>query len=1156
MNNFYLSKPCGMKMSQHNHRLTIFRVMKISLFLFFFCTVAMFAENAHSQNARVTIKQHNVPLEIVLNEIENQTDYLFLYNGNQINVAEHVSVNVKNMPVNQLLKDLFLDSRVKYVMEGTHIVLSAEGTKSAEMPTAASRQTLTVTGIVTDAEGVSLPGVNVTVKGATLGVITDLDGKYSIAVPDKNAVLAFSYVGFVSGEFIVGDRTVLNVTLEEDILKIDEVVVIGYGSLPKRSVTTAISSINADKVKEMPVGTLGEALYGQMTGLYLVQNDGQPGSAPSMRIRGTGSLTASSEPLFVIDGYPTDNAEVFANLSAESIESIQVLKDAASAAIYGSRAGNGVILVTTKKGSKGSYPVINVNATAGFQQPQRYIDVLNAAEFAQMVKDARAFRGMPELSLLDDPNQWKETDWQKEYFRTAPTQRYEVSARGASDRVNYSLSLNYSDQQGIVHNSFNKRIGARLQIDAELSKYVSVGASITPTWTSQRRQTTTGGNTSVTAGTISEVLTYMPLYSPYMPNGDYFQIQQHTSGTDFNSELTNPLSKIHEIDDDYTRFRTISQGFINVRPVKGLVAKSEFNFSTNNGKREFYRSAYSPGSSRRGNKSTPRMDAIDASRRSTFGYDWYWSNTITYNHAFNEIHNLTALFAYDVTYQSDYEVRQTTRTDASYPVAFGNDLIRNVAGAYLWNGESENTEYVSDAIVGRINYDYKSKYLLSASVRQDRSSKFGPDKRAGIFWSTSVGYNISEESWMKDIKWLTVAKARASYGVTGNDRIGGNYAWTSAMSTVNYAFGSGNAVNSVTGYFPGGYSNPLLSWEKNTQFDMGVDLGLFNRLSVNIDYYTRLSDAVLSVSIPNLNGKTSSVTMNAGEIRNRGVEIQLNSPIIDKNFKWTAGFNISFNRNKLLSLATGNDYYGSATGMVRNYVGRALGDMYLYTIVGTFNTPEEVQTLPKYNVQGLGDLRFKDVSGPEGVPDGKVTTDDMEFKGNNMPEFNAGFTSRMSYKNFDFSFVLDGQYGGLIYWSAASYGLNRHMENAAAIYSRNRWRMDFNTGEVITVGDGKSQVAGSGNVGTYLASSDRYLFNSNYLKIRNIALGYAIPQSFAKKIGVKGLRVNVNAQNLWSFDEYPGYSIEDGGMGGSTGGSGGGNYPIPRVITFGLNLSF
>lgn len=1003
-----------------------------------------------------------------------------------------------------------------------------------------------ISGTVVDASGLPVIGAGVVVDGTTNGVITTIDGTFTMDVP-SGATLVVSCMGYETQRIsVTAGQTVYNITLADDSTLLEEAVAIGYGNLPKRSVTTAVSSMKSDNLEKMPVGTLGEGLYGQLPGLYIVQSSGQPGADVSMRIRGSGSLTASSDPLFVIDGFPTNDASLFSNLAAEDIESISVLKDAASAAIYGSRAGNGVILVTTKKSQKGR-PTISVNIQGGFQQPQRYIDVLNAEEFALMVKDARAAAGMPELAILDDPSQWNVTDWQRDvYFRTAPYQRYNVAVRGSNDRVRYSVSGQYQSQDGIVQNSFHRRIGAKSDLEIDVNDYVTIGMSVAPTYTKQRVQTTSGGNTSVNAGTITEAVTYPPIYGPYVENGDYFQIQQHTSGTDFNSELTNPLSKLLEINNDYEIFKTLSRAFLRVTPIEGLVLNTEFNFTTTSQRHEYYRSAASPGSSRLGNKSTPNLAAIDAYRQAGFNYNWYWSSTATYSREFGK-HAIVALLGYDVAYNSGYSVQQDDRTDASYPIAYGNDSIRNVNGAYIWTGSSSFTEYAFDALFARLNYDYAGKYIASASIRRDRSSKFGPDNRAGLFWSVSGAWNLAEENFMKHVEWLNVAKLRASYGVTGNDNIGNNYVWTSTMDTVNYIFGQGSNVAAVTGYYPGGYSNRALGWETNRQVDVGVDIGLFNKLSIAVDWYNRVSDVVLSANIPNLNGKSGSVTMNAGTIRNRGLEIQISSPVIDnEDFGWMSTFNIAFNRNKLLSLATGNDYYGSVNGMIRNYVGRPLGDMYLYVNDGVFIDEEDVANSPKYNGIGTpGDLKFKDTN-----DDGVVDLDDMVYIGNNMPKFNAGWVNTFRYKNWDLSITLDGQYGGLIYWGFGyGAGLNRHMENSFAIYARDRWRSPEQPG------DGIAQRAG-GNVTLALLSQTRYLFKSDYLKIRNVTLGYTIPSHICKKIGLQGLRVNFSGQNLFSFDEYPGYSVEAGGMGGTSGGSDGGNYPAVRTLTLGLNLTF
>lgn len=1004
-----------------------------------------------------------------------------------------------------------------------------------------------ISGTIVDASGLPVIGAGVVVEGTREGVITDIDGKFTMTA-DPGSTIAVSCMGYVTRTaVVVAGRAVYDFTLSEDSTMLDETVVIGYGNLPKRSVTTAVSSVKADKLEQMPVGSLGESLYGQLPGLYIVQSNGQPGSEVSMRIRGSGSLTASSDPLYVIDGFPTNDASLFSNLAAEDIENISVLKDAASAAIYGSRAGNGVILVTTRKGLKGQ-PKVSFNFQGGFQQPQRYVDVLNAEEFALMVKDARAANNMAPLALLDDPSQWNVTDWQRDvFFRTAPFTRYNLAVRGSADKVRYSVSGQYQSQDGIVQNSFNRRIGIKSDLEIDVNRYITMGVSIAPTYTKQRVQNTSGGNTTVTAGTVAEAVAYPPIFGPYVDNGDYFQIQQHTQNTDFNSELCNPLSKLLEINNDFEILKTLSKAFIRVTPLEGLVLNSEINVTTTNQKNEYYRSAYSPGSSRKGNKSTPNLAAIDAYRAAGFNYNWYWSSTANYTRSWAD-HNIVALLGYDVAYNSGYSVRQDDRTSSDYPVAYGNTNVTNVNGAYIWNGSSSFTEYAFDALFARLNYDYAGRYIVSGSVRRDRSSKFGPDNRAGLFWSVSGAWNIAEEPFARNLDWLTVAKVRTSYGVTGNDNIGDNYVWTSTLNTIDYAFGEGKDITTVKGYYPSGYSNRNLGWETNKQFDLGFDLGLFNRLSISVDWYNRVSDAVLSAAIPNLNGKSSSVTMNAGSIRNRGLEIQLSSPIIDNSsFTWLSTFNIAFNRNKLLSLATGNDYYGSVNGMLRNYVGRPLGDMYLYVNDGVFLNEADVASSPKYNGMGRpGDLKFRDMD-----QSGHITIDDMVFAGNNMPKFNAGWINQFRYKNWELSFVLDGQYGGLIYWGFGyASGLNRHMENSFGIYARNRWRSESEPG------DGISQRAGSSNVMLALMSQTRYLFKSDYLKLRNLTLAYSVPSHICKRIGLDGLKLSVNGQNLFSLDEYPGYSVEAGGMGGATGGSDRGNYPAVRTVTFGLNLNF
>ena len=1124
----------------------IIRIMKL-ICLFMLVALVQVSASTYSQNTKLNLSGQNLSIEQVLGRIEDQSEFSFFYNAKEVDLSKTVTVNIKDQQIDQVLNDLLEGTGLTYTINNKLIVIHKQ--QSAESGKMAAQQR-NVSGKVTDSTGAPLPGVSVVVKGTTSGTITDFDGNYQLSNLPADATLVFSFVGMKSQEISASSRTIIDIQMLEQTIGIEEVVAIGYGELPKRSVTTSMSTVDGTQFQEMPVGTVAEGLYGLMSGIRIQQSNGQPGTAPTIRIRGSGSITNSNDPLYVIDGFPTNDPTYFTNLSANEIENISVAKDAASAAIYGSRAGNGVIIVTTKKGIKNQRTKVNFDATIGISQPQRYIDVLNAHEFVEMVKEARYAYNMPYLALLDDPSQWKETNWQKEIFRNdALLQRYNLSMDGGSDKIRYNISANIQDQEGIVVNSFNQRIGLSGKVEADVSKHIIVGVNLSPTYSKMRRQDVSGGNTSVTSGGVADAITYPPIFAPYVENGDYFQIPQHAANTGFNTELSNPLSKLLEIDNDFTTFLSRNQVFIAIKPIEGLSINSNFNFATNSTKNEYYRSAFSPGSSRRGNKSTPNLAAIDAYRSSAFGYNWYWSTTANYSKTFKDIHTITALLGYDVSYFSDFSVRQDDRTDSNYPVAYDNTAIANVNGALLFNGSSTNTEYAFDALFSRLIYDYKGKYLASASIRQDRSSKFGPSNREGLFWSTSLAWNFSEESWVQEnFGWLTVGKIRGSYGVTGNDQTGGNYVWMATLAKDDYyAFGQGTNVSRVTGYYPNGYSNPLLGWEKNTQFDIGLELGLFNRLSLTIDWYRRKSDAVLSASIPNLNGKSSSVMMNAGEVENKGVEVEIGAPIINKELKWKADFNISFNRNKLLSLATGQDYYGSVSGSIRNYVGRPLGDMYLYRCIGTFNTQEDVEKYAKYYTQSIGDIMYKDLDNSS-----TITSKDMEYVGNYQPKFNAGFSSEFSYKNFDVSFVLDGQYGGIIYWGYGYSGaLNRYMENSIAYYGLNRWRSPQEPG------NGYSQKAGTFNILGAINQSDRFLFSSDFLRIRNLSFGYKIPTNLVRKIGFENLRVSVNIQNLYTFCDYPGYSVESTSSTLPTAiGSDTGQYPSSRTMTFGIRAGF
>lgn len=1010
-----------------------------------------------------------------------------------------------------------------------------------------------VTGSVKDGSGEPIIGATIMEKGTSNGGVTDLDGNFSIKVGD-HATLVVSYVGYERQEVPVTGKSTVNIVLTESDRTIDEVVVVGYGAIAKRSVSTAISTVKGDRIAGMPTSNVAQSLVGMSSGITLQQVNGEPGAAPAIRIRGAGSINSGNDPLYVIDGYPTTDSELFNSISPTDIDDIQILKDAASSAIYGSKAGNGVIIVTTKSGRTGKSRV-SFSTQIGVNQVQRYVDVLGSKDYLDMIIEARTNNGtignFPGLLKLRESGDYANTNWQDEIFRNALNYRANANVTGGNENVTYHFSVNYQNEDGILLNSYYRKVNVKGGFDARLNKYVKIGVGFSPAYTKKRAQQPAGGGTEDVTGVIAEALSYPPILPVWQPNGDYTQIAQHYTRYGLNNQLRNPVTNLLENSNDSWSIRTLTNAYIEIKPLKSLTVRSSVDLSTNSTKLDYYQSACLLGANETGNKSTPNLSAIDAYRASGFGYNTYWSTTATYDRMFGEKHHLNAVLGYDFEYNSDFSVRQDDRTDADNPVAYKNTSITNVMGANLWTGSSRNTKYAFDALFGRVIYDYDSKYVVSGSLRRDRSSKFGPDNRSGLFYSGSLAWNITEEPWMKRLSWLTIAKVRTSYGVTGNDQIGTNYAWISTINT-NHNVVFGNV--SFPAYYPNGYSNRELGWEKNKQVDLGIDLALFNRINLTVDMYRRTSDIVMPANIPDFNGIAGSVYMNSGEVENKGIEVQLNAKVLQGTFNWETTFNWSLNRNKILSLANNQKQLANGKAgtkwadVIRNYVGRPMGDMYMLKVIGTFNTEADLQKYAKKGAEALGDLIFEDVNG-----DKVIDTNDYQCVGNYQPDFTYGWTNKLGYKNFDLAVTIDGQVGGkVIYAAARAFTLNRYDDNVLAESGLNRWR------SAEQPGNGFSHKAGTNNLGANISPSTRYLYNADFLRIRNIALGYTMPRKLCSKIGVESVRFSMNVQNLWTFDSYPGYSVEANYKGNSATNNGVdfGGYPISRVITFGVNLNF
>lgn len=1011
-----------------------------------------------------------------------------------------------------------------------------------------------VKGVILDQTGTPVIGATVVEKGNTSnGTVTDINGNFILKIASKGT-LVISYIGYTTQEITVDGKTTFNIVLEEDTNALEEVVVVGYGAIQKRSVSTSISTVKGGKISDMPTSNISQSLVGMSSGISLQQVSGEPGAAPAIRIRGAGSINSGNDPLFVIDGYPTTDADLFNNINPSDIADIQILKDAASSAIYGSKAGNGVIIVTTKQGQSGKAKV-NFSTQVGWSEAQNYVDVLEADDYLDMIIEARTNNGTideyPQLLEMRESGNYVNTNWQDAIFRNALNYRGTLTVTGGTENLKYNFSTNYQNEDGILLNSYYRRTGIKGGFEANLSKKVKLGASFNTTYSKKRAQQPTGGNTEDVTGVIAQALTMPPILPVYQANGDYTQIAQYYSDLGLNNQLRNPVANLLENRNDTWAIRTMANAFLEVKPIKGLTLRTSVNFTTNSAKQDYYQSAYLLGGSYTGNKSTPDLTSIDGYRLSGFGYNTYWSTTATYDVTFNEKHHLNAMLGYDFEYNSDFEVQQDDRTDSDNPIAYTNTSITNVNGANLWTGSSNYSNYVFDAMFARLIYDYNYKYVFSGSVRRDRSSKFGPAKRAGWFYSGSLAWNITEEEFMKGIDWLNIAKIRASYGITGNDQIGNDYAWISSISSdQNVVFGT----TAIPTYYPSGYSNRQLGWEKNKQIDLGFDFGIFNFLNVVIDLYKRTSDIVMPANIPNFNGISGSVYMNSGQIENKGVEIQVSANVTKKDFSWDTTLSWSKNNNKILSLANNqtqlaNEKAGTKWGnVIRNYVGRPMGDMYMLKVIGTFNTEEDLANYATNGTQDIGDLIFEDYN-----KDGKIDVNDYQLVGNYQPDFTFGWNNTFTYKNIDLGITLDGQVGGnVIYAAARAFSLNRYDDNVLKESGLGRWKSPTETG------NGLSHKAGTNNLGSNIGPSTRYLYDADFLRIRNISLGYTLPKKFCKAMGIEGLRISANIQNLWTIDKYPGYSVEANYEGNSATNNGVdfGGYPISRTFTFGLNFNF
>ena len=1098
----------------------IFRIMRISTFLLMVCVFCSYAGNAHSQNAKVSIRMNNVKLDKILNEIENQTDYLFIYN-NQVDINKITSVKVKNEAVAQVLDRILSGTGINYELEGTHIILTTEAIKDLH----AQQQAKTVTGTVTDVSGEPIIGANIRIKGTTTGTITDIDGNFSIKA-EPQSVIEVSYIGYLTQETVINNQKSIRFLLKEDTKTLDEVVVIGYGVQKKADLTGSVANINTEKLNTQSNANIGQALQGKIAGVDIVSQGGAPGSGTRIMVRGIGTLNNAS-PLYIVDGMYMNSID---HINPNDIASIDVLKDASSAAIYGSRAANGVIIVTTKEGSNTEgKPIIDLSVNLGISTASKFLDMLDAKGWAEVTTIARQAIGKPALDMATDLANKPDNDWQDIMFRPALMQNYNLSVKGGGKYSTYYTGLGYFNQDGIVKGTNYQRYNIQSKNDYKRGIF-SAGTNLIISFSHDKPL-----HQELRGGMIGTILQSVPTLEKYddTREGGY----GGTYGDVVN--IPHPLAIIDDnIMDRYNEnVKIFANLYAQIELFKGLKYKLNLTPDFSFERYKNYLNKYDFGLA---TNSITQLTERQRRRRNILV-----ENLLTFDRTFGE-HKISALAGY--TYQDS-----RFRHIQAYGEGLPQGLEEIDAATTNRSNEGNSWRSVLTSILGRVFYSYQNKYLFTATIRRDGSSKFGKNNRYGYFPSFSLGWNVAEEKFMENVHWLDQLKLRGGYGVLRNQEID-NYQYSSTITTgINYPDGNGGLLQ---GAFPKNFANPDIKWEETAMTNVGIDFMAFNnRLSLTADYYVKnTKDILLTVPIPISSGGANDPIRNAGKIRNNGFEFNLgwmDQPNPDISY----GINLigSFNKNKVIAMGSES---GSIKGGSTNQnittsetkAGYPIGGYWLISTAGYFNSQEEVDAYAKdgKKIQPAaepGDIKFVDANN-----DGVINDDDRVFQGSPFPDFTFALNGNMRYKNFDLSIGLQGVLGNKIY-NATRQTLEDVTKGSNFLASC----LDYWTPE--NKNASHPRLTWDDPNRNTRAESDRYLENGSYLRLRSVQLGYTFPQTWFKG-AIQHARVYINAENLFTITSYSGYSPDVNADNANYRGFDNFIYPTNRTFMLGLNVTF
>jgi TonB-linked SusC/RagA family outer membrane protein len=1126
-----------------------------------FCSII--SSVAQENNININVK--NASLKEVFNVIEKQTTYRFSYRDTIIDSVKNITISKNNVAVSSVLEEVLSGRNLTYnIVSPKSIVISDK-----QIPEAREKENFKrYTGTVADEKGEPVIGASIAIKGSKTGTVTDIDGRFSINAT-VGSTLSVSYIGFASKEVKLGNSQELQIILSEDDKLLDEVVVVGYGVQNKRDVSTSISQIKSDQLVDIPISDFRQAMIGKLPGVQVLQTSGDPEGVVSIRVRGITSPSTSNDPLYVVDGMPIERG--FANLNNNDIESIEVLKDASSAAIYGSRGSNGVILITTKQG-RSEKLVVNYDGYYGVQQVSKKLPMMNAYQFAEAARDGHNAAYIDEVPAgsPDDPNGIRpqsyhkipeelfpylngepgltDTDWQDAIFRTGGMASHNISLSGKGRNLGYFVSGNYTRNEGIIIESDFEKYSLRLNLDGNYDKF-KFGANFSPSYSTSNRVNASGSYDS--DGIVQSALAMPPTWPVYNPDGSYnYQGNGYWRlGTDYqHNAVVNPVALARLKSDIVDRYVLVGKIFGEYEFLKGLTYKISLAGDYYGSHNDTYRSSTleTVGQANHGKLSNPT-----AYSSSSFYFNWLVENQISYNVRIDDDHSINAVLVQSAQKET-LKSNNVTSKDGSEDV---NDYIQTVKTAMVTAGNSEKSQWTLASYVARVQYGYQGRYMASAAIRADGCSRFGKNNRYGYFPSASAAWRISDENFFKDTQTLSFVddlKLRTSYGATGNYNIG-NYAYLSTMSSDNYVLGTGNGVL-TPGNKPDRVRNDDLTWEKTAMVDVGIDLQMLKGLlGLTFEYYySNTTDLLLTIPIPHPAGHSTALT-NIGKVNNRGIEIQLNSQKkITNDLKYGLTANFSKNINEVKALGPNNTPIIASGGVSHAYwiteVGKPIGSYYLLVKDGVFKNEEELKMYPHFDITQPGDFRFVDVDG-----DGVMDMDkDRMIVGSYMPDFTYGWSGTINYKGFDLGFAFQGVYGNEILNLNRRYIDNMEGNTNGTIIGLDRWQSPENPGNGEVNRANRKQKGNNGRTSTW------HLEDGSYLRLQNLTLGYTLPASLTQRISMQKARIYLSGQNLVTWTEYTGYNPEVNRRpaDATTPGEDYGTYPLAKVFTVGLNITF